>query len=90
MAGKMDEKMKFVLEQMENYSTGIRFSEIYKLLENNFPDMTMGAIHGIIKTLPAKYGDVVDKPSKGLFVLKKFDQVITSNNITSSIKSTIK
>jgi len=42
MAGKRDSKMDFILNEMESFDNGIRFSEICKLMNNHFPEMTQG------------------------------------------------
>ena len=89
MAGTRDKKMDFALNEMEKYTTGIRFSELYKLMENNFSGMSKGAIYGFIRDLYKYHSDKLDKPSKGLYILNKYNQNSFSGNIQTSIKQNI-
>ena len=74
MAGKRDAKMDFILKEMEKFNNGIRFSEIFKIMKDNFPEMTQGSLYGFIRDLYKYHVDKIDNPSRGLYILKKFDQ----------------
>jgi hypothetical protein len=88
MAGSRVKEMNFALNEMENYNTGIRFGEIYKLMANNFPQMTQGSLYGFIRDLYKSHSDKIDKPARGLYILKKFNQNVSPNVTTNPTNPT--
>lgn len=63
--------IKRVLEILENNSTGIRYSDLFRKLVEIFPDMPKGNIHGTLYNLDKK-NKQIKKPERGLFILKKY------------------
>jgi len=92
MAGERDIKMDFALKEMEKYNNGIKFSQICKIMKEEYPEMTQGALYGFVRDLYKKHTDKIIKISAGLYILKKLDQNNFSNNQninSNNLKSTI-
>jgi len=84
MAEDREIKYDFALKEMENYSDGINFTKICKIMKDKYPEMTQGALCGFVRDLYKKHDKEIVKISTGLYILKKFDQNIASNNQNTS------
>lgn len=60
------------LKLLEKHPGGISWSELNRLIEKRHPDFHPKTINGCVWKLVEKFPDVVHKPEKGLFRLKRF------------------
>ncbi|MGC8870539.1 MAG: hypothetical protein ACP5PT_05570 [Brevinematia bacterium] len=72
MITRREEIIQKVLEELEKNPNGLRYSELIRRMQKEFPDFPRGTIHGTIWNLDATLSEKVYKPTKGLFRLVKF------------------
>ena len=69
ITGKINDK---AIELLEKYPEGVRWSEMLKLIQEEYPEFHPKTINGCVWKLTEKYPDKVYKPEKGLFRLVKY------------------
>jgi len=63
---------KIIFDVLEKNPDGIRWVDLNKVAEEKDPSLHPKSINGCVWKLLEKYPDDVYKPSKGVFMLKKF------------------
>jgi len=71
MTTRRDKIIKKVIEILNENPQGVKYSQLFNYLKEEFPNFPKGTIHGTIWNLEKRRDDIV-KPERGLFVLKKF------------------
>lgn len=71
MPTQREKIIKKTLEILENRSNGIRYSELFREIKNQLPEVPENTIHGTIWDLDKKISEIV-KPERGIFVLKRY------------------
>lgn len=71
MPTQREKIVKKTLEILENRPNGIRYSELFRAIKNQLPEVPENTIHGTIWDLDKKTSEI-GKPERGIFVLKKY------------------
>ncbi len=64
---------EYALKLLEKHPEGIRWSELLRLIKAKDKTFHPKTVNGCVWKLAEKYPDLVYKPEKGLFRLKKFE-----------------
>ncbi len=68
---KQERIVKKVLEILENYPSGMRYTHLFRELAKVLPDVAQNTIHGTIWNLDKRNERIV-KPERGLWILQKY------------------
>lgn len=60
------------IELLEKNPSGIRYSELVRMISNEFSEIPINTIHGGIWNLDRQFPDKIYKPARGIFRLVKF------------------
>ncbi len=71
MPTQREKIIKKALEILESRPNGIRYSELFREIKNQLPEIPENTIHGTIWDLDKKIREI-GKPERGIFVLKKY------------------
>ena len=63
------------LELLEKNPNGIRYSEIVRMISNEFPEIPINTVHGAVWDIDRQFPDKVYKPARGIFRLVKFKDI---------------
>jgi len=69
------------IRELDNNHNGLRYSELKRLIKNEYPEMKSGTITGSIRQMFIKHQDEVYKPETGLFCLTKYRDQLDSESI---------
>lgn len=61
-----------IFELLEANPSGLRWSELRRLIEESDPALHPKTVNGIVWKLPEKYPDKIYKPEKGIFRLLRY------------------
>jgi len=75
MKSKREEIRNKALELLEKNPNGIRYSNLVRMISENFPKIPINTIHGSVWEIHRDFPDKVYKPTKGLFRHVKFKDV---------------
>jgi len=71
MSTQREKIISKALEILESRPNGIRYSELFREIKSQLPEVPENTIHGTIWDLDKKILEVV-KPERGIFILKKY------------------
>jgi len=71
MPTQREKIIRKTLEILESRPEGIRYSGLFREIKNSLPEVPENTIHGTIWDLDKRAPQVVAKPERGLFILKK-------------------
>jgi hypothetical protein len=71
MPTQREKIIKKTLEILENRPNGIRYSELFREIKNQLPEVPENTIHGTIWDLDKKTSEI-EKPERGIFILKRY------------------
>ena len=75
MSTKREKIISKAVEILESLPEGIRYSELVRRIQQEFPDIPINTIHGTIWNLEVRVLEQVYKPARGLFCHTKFRDV---------------
>jgi hypothetical protein len=72
MSTQREKIIRKALEILESRSNGIRYSELLHEIKNQLPEVPENTISGTIGELDKKKELKIEKPERGIFILKKY------------------
>ena len=75
MSTKTEKIVSKAVEVIKTLPEGIRYSELVRTIQQDFPDIPNNTIHGTIWNLEARVPDKIYKPARGLFRHNTFRDV---------------
>ena len=75
MSTKTEKIVSKAVEVIKAFPEGIRYSELVRTIQQDFPDIPNNTIHGTIWNLEARVPDKIYKPARGLFRHNTFRDV---------------
>jgi hypothetical protein len=72
---------QLAIKELNNYPNGLRYSELKRIVKNEYSDMKSGTITGSIRQLFIKHQDEIYKPETGLFCLTKFRDQLNKESV---------